>query len=272
MKRRTMMSALPVVLAAGVGTRTVSAAGTEGMRSKTPHTFVLVHGAWHGGWCWSGVADVLRAAGHRVYTPTQTGLADRSHLMSGNISINTFVDDIANLLIWEQLQDVVLVGHSFGGISVTGVADRMPERLRRLVYLDALLLQGGQTAFSQIPPDVVAARIKAANESSGGMSLPVPPASAFGLTREADQQQIAARLTPHPLSTYNTPLNLKNVLSNGVPTSYINCTAPIYSALAKSRTLAKEQKGWTNIDLATGHDAMVAAPVETAQLFMKIAG
>jgi pimeloyl-ACP methyl ester carboxylesterase len=97
-------------------------------------TFVLVPGSWAGGWIWAPVAERLRAQGHRVFTPTQTGLGERRHLLSPNISIDTFVDDIANLLEAEDLQDVILVGHSFGGIPITGVADRMPERIRHLEH------------------------------------------------------------------------------------------------------------------------------------------
>ena len=104
-------------------------------RGSGRKTFVLVHGGFHGGWCWSQVANLLRARGHAVYTPT--GCGERSHLLSRSITLDTFVDDIANVLQWEDLHRVVLVGHSFGGIAITGVADRMPERLRQLVYLDA---------------------------------------------------------------------------------------------------------------------------------------
>jgi len=233
-------------------------------------TFVLVHGAWHGGWCWRAVADRLRAAGHVVFTPTQTGLGERQHLLAKSNTLDVFIEDIVNVIRMEQLEDVVLVGHSFGGISISGVADRMPKQLRHLAYLDSLILQNGQTAFSQLPDDVVAARIKAADESSGGLSLPAPPAAAFGLTREVDQKTVASRLTPHPLATYDSPLNLKNPVGNGVPRSYITCTAPMYPALAKTRAWVKAQ-GWPMLDIATGHDAMVAAPEELTAMLQQLA-
>ena len=137
---------------------------------SSPLTFVLVHGGFHGGWCWRDVATRLRSRGHAVFTPTQTGCGERSHLLSKDITLDTFVDDIANVLIWEDLADVVLVGHSFGGIAVTGVADRMPERIRRLVYLDAAILENGQSMFGMLDPQVVAGR-KAAAEASGGMGI-----------------------------------------------------------------------------------------------------
>jgi pimeloyl-ACP methyl ester carboxylesterase len=123
-------------------------------------TFVLVHGGFHGGWCWSRVAPALRARGHTVFTPTQTGCGERSHLMSKSITLDTFVDDVANALRWEDLHDVVLVGHSFGGLAITGVADRMPQRIRQLIYLDSLIVQNGQCAFDLLEPEVVQGRLQ----------------------------------------------------------------------------------------------------------------
>jgi len=268
MNRRKILSAMPVAIATGAALTHMATANAQ--PNTNARTFVLVHGAWHGGWCWRAVADRLRAAGHLVFTPTQTGLGERAHLLAKSNTLDVFVEDIVNVIRMEQLEDVVLVGHSFGGITISGVADRIPKQLRHLVYLDALILQNGQTAFSQLPDDVVAARIKAADESSGGLSLPQPPAAAFGLTREVDQKMIASRLTPHPLSTYNSPLKLQNPVGNGVPRTYITCTAPMYTALAKTRTWVKAQ-GWPMQDIATGHDAMVAAPEELTAMLTKLA-
>lgn len=240
------------------------------MNSLKPQTFMLVHGAWHGAWCWAQVADILRAHGHRVFTPTQTGLGAKRHLMSRDITLDVFVQDIANELEFEDLHDVVLVGHSFGGIAISGVADRLPQRLRQLIYLDALLLPGGMTAFSQLSPEVVAARTAAAQAFDGGMSLPPPPPEAFGLLNPAHQAVIAKRLTPHPFGCYTSPLHLQHALGNGLPRTYVVCTDPIYPALAKSRELALSL-GWPMVALATGHDAMVSAPQATAELFMHLA-
>jgi len=233
-------------------------------------TFVLVHGAWHGGWCWAQVADILRAHGHRVFTPTQTGLGAKKHLMSRDITHDVFVQDIVHELEFEDLHDVVLVGHSFGGIAISGVADRLPGRIRQLIYLDSLLLPGGMTAFSQLSPEVVATRTAAAQAFDGGLSLPAPPPEAFGLLDSAHQAVIADRLTPHPFGCYTSPLNLQHELGNGLPRTYVVCTDPIYPTLAKSRELAASL-GWPMVNLATGHDAMVSAPQATAELFMQLA-
>src|SRR5215469_314913 len=259
MKRRSFLASAAVATAASAGASRRAAAATAAK------TFVLVHGAWHGGWCWSKVASILRGRGHTVLTPTQTGLGERSHLLSPAIDLDMFVTDIANVLRFEDLKDVVLVGHSFGGNAISGVADRMPERLRQLVYLDAVILENGQTVFSQLPPDIVAARTKSAQESSGGLSLPVYPASAFGVSRPEEVQWVESRLTPHPLKTYTTPLKLANPVGNGVPTVYIVCTDPLYKALQSTRDWVKGH-GWKTLEIAAGHDAMAIAPDRLAEM------
>jgi pimeloyl-ACP methyl ester carboxylesterase len=228
-------------------------------------TFVLVHGAWHGGWCWSKVATILRGRGHAVVTPTQTGLGERSHLLSKSIDLDVFVTDIANVLKYEDLDDVILVGHSFGGNAISGAADRMRGRIRQLVYLDAVILDNGQSVFGELPPDVVASRTKAAQDTSGGLSIPAPPPSAFGITDEAQARFVQSRFTPHPFATYTSPLRLANRVGNGVPATYIVCTDPIYKPLETSRNWVKAA-AWKAIEIKTGHDAMVTAPDRLADL------
>lgn len=233
-------------------------------------TFVLVHGAWHGGWCWSRVADRLRAAGHRVFTPTQTGLGERRHLLSKDITLDTFTTDIVNVIEAEELNDIVLVGHSFGGNAISGVADRMPERIRHLVYLDSLVVEGGKAPFDNLSPDVVAARRRAAEESSGGVSLPNPPPSVFGVLDAVDAGWVRRRLTPHPISTYTSKLNISGPVGNHLPRTYVHCTNPSYEALQASRDWVKAQQGWRWAEIATGHDAMVSAPDELARLLIGV--
>ena len=233
-------------------------------------TYVLVHGAWHGGWCWRHVADRLRAAGHRVLAPTCTGLGERAHLLSPTVGLATFVEDILGVLEAEELEDVVLVGHSFGGAPVTGVADRVPGRVRHLVYLDAVVLEDGQSALGLIPPELAAARVRAAEETSGGLTLPVPPPGAFGVTEPADVAWLRRRLTPHPLRTYTDRLRLAGPVGNGRPRTYIACTSPAYSPLAAVRDRVTGWEGWGWAELAAAHDAMVTAPGELSELLLRI--
>jgi len=228
-------------------------------------TFVLVHGAWHGGWCWSKVASILRARGHTVVTPTQTGVGERAHLLSKSIDLDVFAADMTNVLKYEDLNDVVLVGHSFGGNAISGVADTMRDRIRQLVYLDAVILENGQSVFGQLPKDAVDARTKAAQETSGGLSIPAPPPSAFGIADAAQAQFIQSRLTPHPFNTFVSPLRLTHKVGNGLPVTYIMCTDPIYRPLEASRTWVKAA-GWKTLEIRSGHDAMVIAPDRLADL------
>jgi pimeloyl-ACP methyl ester carboxylesterase len=230
----------------------------KGSTHLSGRTFVLVHGGFHGGWCWRQVADRLRARGHTVYTPTQTGCGERSHLMSASITLDTFVQDIANVLIWEDLSQVVLVGHSFGGNAISGVADRLPERLRQLVYLDAAMLVNGQSMFGLLDPSVVAARLAAA-QTSGGLSIEPPPAAMFGIEDESLAVGVQARLTPQPLGTYTSPLKLVHPVGNNVPAVYVKCIAPLYAGLQPARDWVLAN-GMRTVELATGHDAMLTAP------------
>ena len=252
MDRRSFLATTAAVAAGtAVAPRTARAAGGK--------TFVLVHGAWHGGWCWGKVAATLRSRGHTVLTPTQTGLGERAHLLSKSITLDTFVEDIVNVIKFEEVKDVILVGHSFGGNAISGTADRIPDKIKQLVYLDAAMLENGQTVFSLLPPDVVAARTKAAQDSSGGLSIPAPPAAAFGLSDPAQQAWLTARLTPHPFGTFNSPLNLKNKIANGLPATYIICSDPMYGPLQASREVVKKI-GMKTVEIKTGHDAMVTLP------------
>jgi pimeloyl-ACP methyl ester carboxylesterase len=262
MERR---DALKLAAAAGFA----SAGGITAARPQTSgQTFVLVHGAWHGGWCWVRVADRLRALGHRAFTPTQTGVGERKHLLSKDITLDTFTKDIVNLVEAEELSNVVLAGHSFGGLAISGVADQLPDRVRRLVYLDSLIVEGGKSPFDVLPPDVVAARRKAAQESSGGISLPVPPPSAFGVTDAKDGEWLKRRMTPHPLGTYESKLDIKGPVGNNLPRTYVACTNPIYPALEGVRQWVKAQQGWHWQELASGHDAMVIEPEKLTQLLL----
>lgn len=233
-----------------------------------PKTFVLVHGAWHGGWCWERVADVLRSRGHSVTTPTQTGLGERSHLLSEAVTLSVFIDDIVNHLTWEDLTNVVLVGHSFGGITITGVADAVPERIAKLIYLDGMILENGEALFDLYPKEIVEARIAAANETSGGLAMAAHPAEIFGVFDPADVAFVERRLTPHPIATYRNALTINSPAGNGLPTHYIMCTDPVMEVIRDFHQRAREA-GWPISELAAGHDAMVTEPVATADLLEK---
>ncbi|MCW8086244.1 alpha/beta hydrolase [Sabulicella glaciei] len=253
MERRTMLAAGALALAATPALAQQPAA--------SPKTYVLVHGAWGGGWIWKHTAEGLRAKGHRVFTPTQTGLGERKHLMARSITIDTFVEDIAAVLQAEELRDVILVGHSFGGFAVTGVADRMPDRIRHLVYLDALLPENGDTAFAVLPPGIEEARRRTVAEQGGGVALPVPPLSAFPLPDEV-RAWFGRQLAPHPFGTYDTPLRLKAPPGAGRPVTYVSYTNPPLASIepSRQRARAKQAQGWRFTEMDVPHDAQAAVP------------
>lgn len=231
---------------------------------------VMVHGAWHGAWCWAKLQPLLREQGLTVYVPTQTGVGEKAHLLSMDISLATFVDDIVQVLETHDLQHVVLVGHSFGGISISGVADRIPHRIRRLVYLDALLLHHGQSVFDILPPDMVAARRQLARQSSGGLSLPPPDPQVLGVTDAEDAAWVKAHCTPHPVSTYEGKMHLNHPLGNGLPATYIAVT-PHYLPTTSSRDHAKSRPDWQYVEMPAGHDAMVTSPAHLSRLLVAMA-
>ena len=231
--------------------------------------FVLVHGAWHGGWCWRHVAARLRARGHQVYTPTLTGLGERAHLLDSNTGLSTCIADIAAVIDAEELQHVVLVGHSFAGPVITGVADRMPERLKQLVYLDALVVQHGQSALSLFSADVQQERSRTIDEQ--GLRMAIPSPEKFGVIAPAQQAWLMRRLTPHPLKAYTEPLMLQHPVGNGLPKTYIAVTDPWYPPLAALRDWVRAQPDWQWRELAAGHDAMVTSPEALADLLEALA-
>lgn len=231
--------------------------------------FVLVHGAWMGGWCWRDVAKILRAAGHQVFTPTMTGLGERAHLLNPSVRLSTFIDDVCAVIECEELRDVVLVGHSFGGMVVSGVADRIGDAIKQLIYLDALIAQHGQAAIALLPPMVQAERSQ--TDDPEGLRLPAPFPDKFGVFEPQQVAWVLRRATPHPLHAYTEPQALRYPVGNGLPVTYIALTKPRYAPLAGVREWAKRQPGWTWRELETGHTPMITDPEMLTRELLDIA-
>ena len=253
----------------------VTAVGNTGIASVTdkPRTFVLVHGAWHGGWCWRRVADVLRARGHRVFAPSLTGLGDRAHLFSKDISLQTHVEDILSVVETEELSDFVLVGHSYGGFVISGVADTLRERVSRYVYLDASvppdMSPGASFSWAGFnPPEAREARLKSVQEQGKGVALPAPPPSAFAVTKPSDVAWLQRRLRPMPVRTYIGTFTFKNSGSNGLKRTYIAAIKPPYALLVSTHNRIRGDHTWSFTTIEAGHDSMVTAPDELASLLM----
>ncbi|HSV79402.1 MAG TPA: alpha/beta fold hydrolase [Ramlibacter sp.] len=229
-------------------------------------TYVLVHGAFHGGWCWKDVATRLRALGHTVYTPTQTGLGERSHLLRTRPTLETFVQDVEQVFRYEELDDVILVGHSFGGVTVTALADRIPERLRHLVYLDASLAQHGESTLDLIPADRQEAYHQRAIDTAEGFFVEPPDPAYLGISDPEIAAWIRPKLTPQPFQPFLDRLQLRNPQGNGVPATFIDCTNPPSPSIATSRERARSRPGWTYLEIPTGHNAMTLMPGELTQM------
>ena len=238
------------------------------MKNNKPH-FLLIHGAWHGGWVWNEISEILRYQRYSVSTPTLTGLGEKKHLLSSKITIETFIEDVVNHIIFENLNNIILVGHSFAGSVISGVADRLKDRIQKLIYFDAMILIDGQKPFDITPKETVEQRIELAKKFGNKISIPAPSADAFGVFDVKKSLLLEEKLTPHPLSAFQSKLILKNEIGNGIPLSYIFCKKPIYKSLESSREVVRKMK-WPFFELNAGHDAMLTHPKETLNLLMKI--
>jgi pimeloyl-ACP methyl ester carboxylesterase len=217
---------------------------------------VLVHGAWHGAWCWKRVLPILRGAGHRVFTVSLTGVGERAHALSRAITLDTHIQDVVAVLEAEELTGCILVGHSYAGMVITGAAERRPGRIGRLVYLDAVVPRSGDAWSSGHPPAIQSERRSQITEL--GM-LPPPDPAIFGL-EGADRDWVARRLTPQPGGVYDAALTFDTARWRALPRTFIDCTAPALASMAGMRERVRQQGDWAVVEIAAGHDAMISAP------------
>jgi pimeloyl-ACP methyl ester carboxylesterase len=231
-------------------------------------TFVLVHGAWHGGWCWDRVVPLLRGQRHEVHAPTLTGLSERAHLLSPTVGLDTHVEDIVRLVDVLDLRDVILVGHSYAGQIITAVADRRPEAVAKRVYLDAFVGEDGETAVSLQPETVAHHWSESAAEQGFGWLVPVRKLQVLGVTEQADVDWLTPRLTPHPWKTYTDPLRLTGAV-DAVAAAFIECVD--WMRVFEGQAVRARAKGWPVHELPTGHEAMVTAPEALATMLHELA-
>jgi pimeloyl-ACP methyl ester carboxylesterase len=229
--------------------------------------FVLVHGAWHGGWCWQRVAPLLRAAGHEVFAPSLTGLGDRAHLAGRDIDLDTHIADIAGLLEMEDRANVVLVGHSYAGMPITGAADRAAARIARLVYLDAFVPAHGQCVLDFWPAE---GRGDLERRAAADGFIPPTPLQAYGVTKREDLAWAEPRIRPHPYATWMQPLRLTHGETK-LPRAYIRCTNPARPVFEQFSRRLPADPGWTYREIDAGHDCMIADPHGTAELLLSLA-
>lgn len=232
-------------------------------------SFVIVHGGWGGGWEWSGVARFVRAAGHEAYTPTLTGMGERVHLGHPEINLQTYVQDIVNVIRYEDLHDIVLTGQSYSGIVITGVADAIPERIRQLIYVDAFVPEDGQSIFDLLSAGWVDGFRKSADEQGDGWRVPPP---AF-VNDPPVGPWAKGRYVAQPVRTLSQPVTFSNPLARQLPRTFISCTdkpdGDVFEPFARQ---ARESDGWGYREIPTVHDAHATMPEEMANLFIEIAG
>ena len=233
-------------------------------------TFVLVHGGGHGGWCYQSVARQLRSAGHDVYTPTLTGLGERSHLVSKDVNLDVQITDVVNVLEFEDLHDVVLVGHSYGGMVITGVADRATDRIGHLVFLDAANPEDGQSLVDVAGPMMEAAR--AGSRFVDGVELVLFPGNdPMGFYGVTDPDQIAwmkPKLTPHPWACFEQKLMLHNESEmRKLPQSHIVCSETLPFRDVEKLKAESDGRVW---DINTGHDLMISEPTAVTELLLRV--
>jgi pimeloyl-ACP methyl ester carboxylesterase len=230
-------------------------------------TFVLVHGAWHGAWCWRRVERLLMARGHEVFAPTLTGVGERSHLLHADIDLDTHILDVVNLIKWQELTDVVLVGHSYGGMVISGAAEKVGPAIATFVMLDAFHPEDGQSLLDVNVP-AVADAVRAA-ERSGATTLP-PRAAALFNVNENDRAWVDAQCTSQPIKSFTQRLRLTGARERIANKAYIRAAS--YPNPAFDRGLAAARaKGWRTYEVPCGHDVMIDRPERLAEILEEVA-
>ena len=226
-------------------------------------TFVLIAGAWQGGWAWDRVTGLLRARGHDVHTPTLTGLGERSHLVSPQIGLSTHVEDLLGVLVNQRLTGSILVGHSYGGQVIAGAASRRPDLVGQLVYLDAFLPDDGQSATAEQPEQIAHHYRESVEERGFGWLIPPRRLDVLGVTDPADVQWLQSLMVPHPYRTFNDPASVSSE-SLALPSMFIECVD--WMRVFENQRVKAQGRGWPVHELATGHQAMTTAPAALADL------
>jgi pimeloyl-ACP methyl ester carboxylesterase len=245
---------------------------TTNPNSTVPQTFVLVHGAYHGGWCYRRVANLLRSQGHQVFTPTLAGLAERSRESSRPINLSTHIDDIVDLFAWEELEDVVLCGHSYGGMVVGGVANAIPHKIRNLVYLDSVIPEDGWSMADYVfPGEALVGVLNDAGATGGLTHPPLPDSATFFNVNEADRAMVNRLCTPQPLGTLLEKIELSADLDDVKSHTYIHALNWGFPPIDQTYARAKTLPGWVVHEIDSGHDVMLDAPAELATILTGLA-
>ena len=232
------------------------------------HTFVLIHGAWHGGWCWRRVTDLLAARGHEAFAPTLTGVGERAHLLSPAVGLDTHVTDIVNVFEFENIHNAVLVGHSYAGMVVTGVAERLPGRIKSIVYLDAFLSADGQSMLDLVSEE----RRKQINEAAAKGSLTVPPVpAAVFKVNENDRAWVDSKCNAHPLKSMTDKVHMTGARDRIGKKAYVFAEGYGAPQFRASYERCKADPTWRAYAVPCGHDVMVDMPERLTEILEEVA-
>ncbi len=232
--------------------------------------FVLVHGAWCGGWVWREVADNLRAAGHDVFTPTLSGMGERAHQLTGDINLQTHIQDIVSVIEYERLEEVALVAHSYGGMVATGAADRIADKIDALIYLDAALPEDGQMMLDLVSKDRREIVIQLANDEGGGIGIPSSLLMDTGI-EDADQRaDFIARTCLHPLAAQLDPIRLVGNFQRIRRKAYVLAAISNSYRFRSHMEWARSEPGWVGEEIQSLHFPMATMPQETADMLMRL--
>jgi pimeloyl-ACP methyl ester carboxylesterase len=246
--------------------------------ATTRSTYVLVHGAWHSGQCWERVAPLVASAGHRVFTPSLTGHGDKAHLLSREVGLDTHADDIVRVLIEQDLTEVILVGHSYAGLVISAVANQVPGRIARLVYLDAMVPGDGDSA-GDLYPELTQSLIESTAMSGTDWRVPPlpelpPPSGLFGVTDPADVAWLRTMLSDQSVLCFQQPVRMDDPAVDTIPRTHIHCVGAMLEGTVRQPVSAAQANGapsqiW---ELATGHDCMITMPEGLADLLLELGG
>lgn len=268
MRRRDVLAGTALVAGAACAPATTRGA-------QTPETFVLVHGTWHGAWEWRDVRNILQDAGHRVFTPTCTGCGEREHLSHPDVGLETHIQDILNVIKFEELDNIILVGHSFAGVTITGVADRIKDKIKHIVFFDAIV--PSKTRRSGVPrepngdlPDWFKKR---AEKFVDGYKMDMWEEYPIEMLVPEDSpkvDRIRRLITTHPAKQWTDELQLSNDGWKDLPRSFIHCVGQKYRMSSEKMVGPAREPGWNFIELDIVRDGMITDPDIVAETFLKI--
>ena len=231
------------------------------------NTYVLIHGAWHGGWCWQRVADRLRARGHAVFTPTLTGLGERAHLLHPDIDLSLHVADVLGAIGCERLSDIVLVGHSYGGCVISGVVEAVPDKIRSIVFLDAFIPNNGESLFDVVQPTVKEVIQGVLDRAE--TTVPVRNAAAFKVN-EKDRAWVDSLATPQPVRAMTEKIKLTGARERIAGKIYIRAAGYPNVSFDKAYTRVKADRSWRTYEVPCGHDVMIDAPDRLTEILLEV--